>query len=86
MATPQEQFPLEQSLSVLMGDSDASRSPAPSPNRHPTKRHRLLHAEDSDMVAGGMSDLSASQDGISQSRSQGDPSSCREDATTGVIE
>ncbi len=68
MATPVEQFPIESAM--MMTDED-SRSPAPSPMRHPAKRHRRPAS-----AAGSEaeSDCQESQEsGLSQSRgSQGD--------------
>ena len=83
MATPQDQFPLETCLSLVPADSNDSRSPAPSPAHHPTKRprpHHLMLSQPSGNEMELMSDMSVSQEavsqGISQSRSQGEPSSC----------
>ena len=94
MATPQDQFPLETCLSLVPADSNDSRSPAPSPAHHPTKRprpHHLMLSQPSGNEMELMSDMSVSQEavsqGISQSRSQGEPSSCcREtEATAGAF-
>ncbi|GAX73479.1 hypothetical protein CEUSTIGMA_g931.t1 [Chlamydomonas eustigma] len=74
MATPVEQFPVE-AISNMITDG-SSRSPAPSPMHHPTKRHRPVIPTEAE------SDC-ASQDGVSQSCSQGDFISCRDEVTAG---
>lgn len=67
-ATPVEQQFLVGYDAGLSNMDDDSRSPAPSPMRY-QKRLRPVHLLDAD--SDGMS-----QDGASQSRSQGEPSSC----------